>query len=1092
MTSPKLILCKASAGSGKTFTLAKTYLQIVLNFEHEQFCYYDRILAVTFTNKATEEMKSRILKFLTEISEIQSEEECKKSDIAQALLLEYPHWTFEKLAWKAKVALSKILHDYSQFSIMTIDKFFNRIVKAFLFELKLQNAANVSLDTQKALDEAMEEMLSEYSHDDKHVLSKWLKEIATEKLEDGKNWKPKDIVMKLSQELFKENVAQLDLSYPAEKIESLLEIFKQIEDQFKSAVLGFAQNIMDIIEQHHMQEGYFSRNTFVNQIRKIIADPRIVEFTPSIISVIEDDAYPFLAKIKKDAQADYYLSIWENSILPIAKSLLDFNRNHVVEYNTIKGFKKYIKSLAILSEVSEKMKNYRERNGIMLISDNNSLINKVVGNTEAPFLYEKIGNKYRYILLDEFQDTSTLQWKNFLPLILEVLSHREDGKVLIVGDAKQAIYRWRGGNFQLIQNDVQADLATFWENDRSNLILNKNFRSCGNIVQFNNDVFEKLGIEVQNFITQKYTISEVDNELFHTLPELYAAETSKQISNKESGGFVEVKFIDPVFCGVSKEEYDAETISSEYTISTIRKLVEQYQYDYKDIAILTRKNKESVKASNWLKSENIPVMTSEALLLNSHSAIRLIISALKFLLYPKEDLYLSSVLYEYAQVHQIHKEDLLEKEKRKEYFNKYLHQLSGTESRNILGALSVYEIVRNLIDILKLDTFRDIYTEQFLDMVLQYQEGAHQTSIIDFVEWWEKKNLSITIAGDTNAVKIATIHKSKGLEYKVVILPFFNWDMVVSAFNQPILWPEIINSEEMMGFKTLPINYFDTKDSYYFKDFQNEAILYASDSLNVGYVALTRAEQKMYVLSPLKRTEKDGITQDNIGGLLYHTLENNYPNNFTEDAIYQLGTERIKSLEETKKEEKQEEIKGGLKASRKKKIEPIDKNITINSHSRHKIPLAKASYKNKESIIGEMIHETLSKYRKGEDIDMILANISYSYSLDENIQNEVNLRVKQFFEDAQIQKLYLEEGEIFTEKSLLINGEIYRFDWLILNGQQGKLYDFKTGLESSNKSLNTKNLLSYKSALTSMGYDITETAFIYINQEGLPKFEYIE
>ena len=229
MTSSKIILCKASAGSGKTFTLAKTYLQIVLNFEHEQFCNYDRILAVTFTNNATEEMKSRILKFLTEISQILSEEDCKKSDIAQALLSEYPHWTYELLAWKAKIALSKILHDYSQFSIMTIDKFFNRIVKAFLFELKLQNAANVSLDTQKALDEAMEEMLSEYSHDDQHVLSKWLKEIATEKLEDGKNWKPKDIIMKLSQELFKESVAQLDLNYPAEKIENLFGIFKEIE-----------------------------------------------------------------------------------------------------------------------------------------------------------------------------------------------------------------------------------------------------------------------------------------------------------------------------------------------------------------------------------------------------------------------------------------------------------------------------------------------------------------------------------------------------------------------------------------------------------------------------------------------------------------------------------------------------------------------------------------------------------------------------------------------------------------------------------------------------------------------------------------------
>jgi ATP-dependent helicase/nuclease subunit A len=1073
MTSSKIILCKASAGSGKTFTLAKTYLQIVLNFEHEQFCNYDRILAVTFTNKATEEMKSRILKFLTEISQILSEEDCKKSDIAQALLSEYPHWTYELLAWKAKIALSKILHDYSQFSIMTIDKFFNRIVKAFLFELKLQNAANVSLDTQKALDEAMEEMLSEYSHDDQHVLSKWLKEIAIEKLEDGKNWKPKDIIMKLSQELFKESVAQLDLNYPTEKIENLFLVFKEIESKFKNTIQQYAQNIWQIIELNEMQEGYFTRNTFVNHIRKIIAEPGVVEFTPTIMSTIEEGKYPFLAAVKKNPYGDHLLNVWENSILPIAKSLVDFNRNNVVEYNTVRGFKKYIKSLAILSEVSEKMKNYRERNGLMLISDNNTLINKVVGNTEAPFLYEKIGNKFRYILLDEFQDTSTLQWKNFLPLILEVLSHKEDGKVLIVGDAKQAIYRWRGGNFQLIQKDVQKDLSTFWEEGKSDLILNTNYRSSGNIVQFNNDLFEKLGLAVQIFITEKYDISELDNPIYDTLPKLYEAKTSLQIPHKKTGGFVEVKFIDPEFCNVEKEEYDVDEISSNYTISTIKKLVEQYQYDYKDIAILTRKNSESVQASNWLKSENIPVMTSEALLLNSHPAVRLILSALKFLLYPKEDLYLSSVLYEYAQVHEIHIEDLLEKDQRKKYFNQYLHQLSGRESRNILGALSVYEIVRKLMEILKVQTLRDIYTEQFLDMVMQYQEGANQSSIIDFVDWWEKKNLSITIAGDANAVKIATIHKSKGLEYKVVILPFFNWDMVVSAFNQPILWPDIINPEEMEDFQTLPINFFDTKDSYYFKDFQKEAILNASDSLNVGYVALTRAEQKMYVLCPIKRN-KDGITQENIGGLLYHTLKNNYPNNFKDDSIYQLGIEE----EKIQKEET--------------KTDALDQYISISTNNSHKMELAKASFKNKESIIGEMIHETLSKYRKGENIDLILTNISYNYSLDDTTQIEVNHRVKQFFEDEQIQKLYLEEGQIYTEKTLLINGEIYRFDWLILNGKQGKLYDFKTGKESSNKSLNTKTLQNYKTALTEIGYDITETAFIYINAEGLPNFEYIE
>lgn len=221
MSEPKLILCKASAGSGKTFLLTKTYLQIVLNFEHEQHCSYDRILAVTFTNKATEEMKTRILTALTEISKIEKEEDVGLSEFAPILLEENPAWDYKTISYQAKVALSKILHDYGQFAVMTIDKFFNRIVKSFLFELKLHNMSKVSMDTQVALDEAVSDLLNDYGQEESDVLNQWLKDIAFQNVEEGKRWQPEDIIRKISSELLKEQSALMDLNYPVEKTDRL-------------------------------------------------------------------------------------------------------------------------------------------------------------------------------------------------------------------------------------------------------------------------------------------------------------------------------------------------------------------------------------------------------------------------------------------------------------------------------------------------------------------------------------------------------------------------------------------------------------------------------------------------------------------------------------------------------------------------------------------------------------------------------------------------------------------------------------------------------------------------------------------------------
>lgn len=1074
MVRTNLILSKASAGSGKTFMLAKTYVQIVLNFEHEQHCYYDRILAVTFTNKATEEMKSRILKFLTEISLVSTPEEAQESDITRILLSENPTWTYQLLAWKAKVALSKILHDYSQFSIMTIDKFFNRIVKSFLFELKLQNTANVSMDTQQALDEALAEILNEYSHDDQHLLSRWLKEIATENVEDGKRWQPEDVIKKLSGELFKEHVARLDLNYPIEKVESLLNYIREVENNFKTTVSKLAQEIDIIIQREQLGTGFFNRNIFPNQTQKIIQNPLEQEYGKLALDIILSEENPFVKNAQKHPEAARYFQVWQQEIQPKAAALVQFRNENFIEVNTVLAFKKYLKALALLSNVSDKMKEYRERNGIMLISDNNQLIHKVVGNTETSFLYEKIGNKFRYILLDEFQDTSTLQWKNFLPLIVEILSHREDCKVLIVGDAKQAIYRWRGGNFQLIQHVVKNDLKTYWDEANSLKPLNSNFRSYTNIVKFNNELFSKLAPAINEFVRGKENMTLNYTELSETLKELYDDVAQESFARQQ--GYVEVKFLEKERPGETEEEYDEQEQVKDYLKNTISRLTREKGYSFNDIAVLVRKNKEAVEIADVLKSEGYDVMTSEALLFNAHPVVQLLIHTLELLLHPTEDLYRTAVLYQYAKVHSLDAEhaDLLDEGKRNQYFAQWLSGLSEENILDVLGALSIYEIVRKLVDILNLREYRDAYTEQFLDMVMQYQSGAYQASIIDFIDWWKVRERSVAISGEANAIQIVTIHKSKGLEYKVVILPYFNWQVVeTSHLLQPILWPELHNPDEMEGFKTLPMDFNKARDSFYIKDYQDEMILQAADNLNIAYVALTRAAEKMYILCPLKRT-KDGISKDRISGMMHHCLQDSAVGFFEDKLIYKVGEEDNKIVKE-------------------KYTDEVFKEISIQENSISKTAqLSPLRRQNEEAVTGDMIHEILSVYRPGADLEKLLLMFSHRFVIKEEQRQEIFQRIRKFFLHPEIQHIYALEGQILTERTFAYNQEIHRFDLLILNGKVGRLYDFKTGLEKSNQSKNTEMLKLYRTALEDMGYEIKVTAFIFIDHEGLPKFEYIE
>ena len=1070
MTTPRLILCKASAGSGKTFTLAKSYLKIILERPKE----YDRILAVTFTNKATEEMKSRILRFLTEISNVKSELDVRNSAIAATLLNEMPGWDHQRLALAAKESLSNILHDYSHFSIMTIDSFFQRLVRSFIHELKLSYATNVSLETDIALEYAIDALMERYSKDADNPINKWIREISMNKIEDGKDWKPMDIILKLSKELFNEKLLENEAQYPPEAVEVLYKALKEIQHSFRENVKHKAQEVKDLI-YHHRMEDMFSGNHLHNQTLRFLESQEKNHYSATVLPCIQGENLPFTKTVIKSKEFPALEEAWLHDIQPACRDLVQLYEVSFLRYKTASAILRHLQSLALLSEVSDKIKEYRENEQVMLISDNTHLIHKIVSNTDAPFLYEKLGNRYRYILLDEFQDTSTLQWQNMLPLLLEILAHRENCQILIVGDAKQSIYRWRNGNLQLILSKVRQDLQRFWLDEHSEMVLDSNFRSLKNVVEFNNEIFPSLAQHMDDYLLMKHINPDDPHTLFGMLQALYGQDDAQQKVRKSDGGYVSVRFFpkeDKKKASEEAEDVEEEILSAEmqYLQLLLDDLIMEKGYAPKDICLLVRDKKKGVQLAEALESWGHTVMTAEALLFNRHPVIQLLTDALRFLSFPNEQIYLTALLYRYAQLHGLNPLECLHTETAVQRLQEWMPALADEVKRDWLLSAALPELVLQLMSELRIQEMRDAYSEQFLDLVRQFSAGLSNTSTADFLQWWELKERSVKVSDDQDAIQIMTIHKSKGLEFKVVIVPFANWNIVETAhMKQPILWPDAPQIEPFNTFQTYPITFGNAKETFFQSAYEEEAILQASDCLNIAYVAFTRATEQLYVMANIAKEPKDADIEKagTIGKLLYLALKEKCREE-NGQLCYERGQPHNKVIGKVVSDD----------------APPV--NI-LPTHKAAATPipnLKSPGYYSTEQLLGQAIHDIAAAFRPGHDIGQLTADISMKYALPDEEIKALSDRMTNFLQHPDIANIYRTDMTILSERDLIWKGELLRFDLLLTDGTIGQLYDFKTGLEEKK---HTDQLKKYREALREEGLDITTAALIYIDHDGNPK-----
>ncbi|MCW5514830.1 UvrD-helicase domain-containing protein [Muriicola sp. Z0-33] len=1025
----------ASAGSGKTFTLVKAYLSIILSpgFNNN----FRQLLAITFTNKAVNEMKQRILENLYDFSRT---DDATSASTLFKLLQNELDISLEELRTKSEKTLKQILHNYAFFDVSTIDKFTHRIIRTFAKDLKLPQNFEVVLDTDILLDEAVNRLLSNAGSDKK--LTSILVDFALEKIDDSKSWDITFDLNNIGKLLFNENHYPHLKRIEDRNIDDFLELKKTlISEQLKlqSKAQAKAKQVLQFISECGLEHSDFPRATLPNHFKKISEG----DYTLARLYNNKLEEQLVSGKILKSG--------FELPSDEIATVLLEKYRELKQQIYTIAFYKNaYGNSvpLTILNAIYQELQGLEKERDLLPISSFNRIISNEIKNQPAPFIYERLGEKYRHYFMDEFQDTSEMQWNNLIPLISNALESEDEqgqrGSLFLVGDAKQAIYRWRGGRAEQFLNLISLEAQPFAVKPEV-YDLPVNFRSRPEIVAFNNAFFTSTG-------------TYLNDSDYHTL----FMEGNKQQSNSENGGFVQMSFL---------EENDNSTIDEAYC-GKVLQVIEQslnQSYDYRDICVLTRKRKHGILISDFLMQKNIPLVSSETLLLKRNNKVSFLLALLQHCVHPLDLENNYNILYFLSQD--------------RENTHNFIHQNISSLSKifredyafeiGFLKSASVYDGLEYAIKKFKLAEGSDAYISFLLDEVLQL-ELREDAGLSTFLNYWEKKQdqLSIVAPESLNAVRIMTIHKAKGLEFPVVIFPFSNTH-IFEEIN-PKLWlpfQDQINSafKEVLISKRKEVQNYSPEAASIFENEQHKLEL---DAFNLLYVALTRAIDALYIFTEMDLTSDGSHKPQYYSGLFIHYLKAS--GLWTDDkSRYTFGSPPSKTE---------------IDISRNPELS-IPYTYSSKNRPEFRI-LAKSGIlwatERQEAISkGTALHQLMETVISKEDVEAILEKHQNVDIYKEEKQHYRTL-MHSIIDHPQLKMFFEKESSVKNECDILTeNGLILRPDRLVFKGDHVTILDYKTGKKHPK---HREQIYAYADALEAMGYKVDKKVIIYINKEVTPEF----
>ncbi|TYP99641.1 ATP-dependent exoDNAse (exonuclease V) beta subunit [Tenacibaculum adriaticum] len=1033
----------ASAGSGKTFTLVKEYLKIIL--QSEDIFRFQKILAITFTNKAANEMKERVMKNLHAFSE------GKETDMSSKIL-EETSLDSTTIQERSKKILDAILQNYSAFSITTIDSFTHKIIKNFAHDLGLTLNFEVEMDAVSLLSEAVDVLISKIGTNEE--LTKLLIDFSLSKIDDDKSWDISRELNDFSRILLNEDDVKHFRSLSEKTIEDFFQLKEklikantQIEMSFKEV----GKKALDLIKNNHLQISDFAyAGECPNHFKKLLNFKNLkvddLKFEGRIDKNFSEDKNLYSAKASAASKStiDDLYDEFKNLYLQ-SKTL--FENSHPLYVINNLALKSII-PLAVLNNINSELNNLKEENNIRLNAEFNQLISDNIKDQPAPFIYERIGQKFMHYFIDEMQDTSVLQWQNLIPLIDNALA-QENSNLLIVGDGKQAIYRWRGGKAEQFIN-----LGSEEENAENPFYISKeikelatNYRSYSEVINFNNNFFQHTANFLQNDSYKKLFL-----------------EGNKQLENAKKGGFVSLSFLE--------KEGDKEDEKFKYQNKVLEKITAlKKEFSLSEICVLVRKKKDGIAVANYLSEKGIDIVSSETLLLKNSSKVNFITDILQIIQHPNDEETRFNVLY-FLHHHlkvQLDKHSFLNKLVKNslpDIFN-HLKEYNVSFSLEMFHQLPFYEKIEEIIRGFQLINSSDAYVQFFLDVVLDQQRKG--TSIQEFLDFWndKKKSLSIVAPESSDAVNVMTIHKSKGLEFPVVIFPY---DLDIYQQIQPKVWFDEL-PENFEGFNELLIDY--GKSLSYINDkglqiYEQQREELELDNFNLLYVALTRAVEQLYIITE-KRISRAGENTNYYSGIFINYLKE--MKLWTDEQLeYSFG-----GSERVSKNEPRESLVN------------IQQEFISTPWQQHNIAMLASSSKlwdteqGKAIDFGNLIHEMMAKIIKRKDVDKVVSLSGQQGEIPKGKLSEIKGMINMIVNHDQLQYYFSDEVSVFNEREIVsIDNQIIIPDRLVFENESVTIIDYKTGKPDKKYH---QQVLKYANILKLMNFKVDKKLLVYINDE---------
>lgn len=947
----------ASAGSGKTFSLVVEYLSKLLENPYA----YRNILAVTFTNKSTNEMKTRILSTLYGLSTNQS---YTKGYLTK--LQEKTNKTEQEIRNKSKDILKTILHDYTNFNIETIDSFLQKVLKNLTKEVGVGSRFDLILEESDYLEKAIEKL------NNSEELKDYVAELIDKRLEEGNNWNYNKILLELAKDLNKQTIRE-NLKSQTINTEEILKYAKEQRNIYNTFLKELHHKI-DCFKKD-FQVSDFIKKSYIN----------------NDYALVKEDS-PFYKKHRKKGQEERYdeiVDFFNEGRLKafIAKLEID----SIYEYILLP----YIKLF--------KEETLKEDN-VFVLKDTAGLLAEMIKGNDVSFVYEKIGTRIKHVMIDEFQDTSQLSWENFQFIANECSSNQ--GSTTIFGDLKQSIYRWNEGDWTIMSNLIK-------ENKENIIPLSTNYRTDKNIIEFNNGFFEQLYKE-----------------------QIFKTKVKQTAKNNEDKGLLRFTFLE--------KAKDIDVLDK--TLEEINYYISK-GFNHSDIALLFRSNKKLALTAQYLKANGISPVSSEAFAFNSSRSINTIIYCLRLI------------------------------NNNEERIAQYLLKIYGQNEETIKKIKSINKDKANLIDIVdeiisicNIDN-KDIFISAFYERLIEYcQQKPQQLSL--FLKYWSEELKDSTISLDDNQensnqndkkIKLLSVHKSKGLEFPIVIIPFFDWQMV-NNINK--LWIENIDSKSPIRLFRANLSELNkTGDCYYEQTAEFETNEQIIDTYNLMYVAFTRAKHALSTISS-KYAKENYCSSD-----LFLYLNSNYP--MKENGKFIIGNENL-SKESQEKEDNKKDIfnhKGENITSRIEETnfsQQAEIKFSLSKQAQDYFDIHQTDSSEEKRNRGIALHNICSKIYEEKDLETL------------SLSQEDKAVIKQMFTEAKNYKWFDGTYKVLNEKEIISNGEVKRIDRIMFGKDEVIILDYKFTEDTENEEKYHKQLKEYKKIVSQMGYKNIKTYLWFI------------